>query len=102
MPEFQISEMTPAQDFLSAVLQVILKKNFISFKGLYPGDIMAENIISAEAAVNIYLNKVLVLSPFYSMLFYQFPDRTKDLYSFGTFICSNYSHRSDRGSCGKS
>ena len=59
-------------------------KNFISFKGLYPGDIASENIISAEAAVNIYLKKYLVLSPFYSMLFYQFPDRTKDLYSFGT------------------
>ena len=63
-----------------------IDKNFISFKGILPGDIIGKNIISSEASVNIYLNKVLVLSPFYSMLFYSFPDNPETVCSFGTSL----------------
>ena len=63
-----------------------IDNNFISFKGLYPGDIMEENIVSSEIALNIHLNRLLVLSPFYSRLFYSFPDNTETLYSFGASL----------------
>ena len=61
-----------------------LDKNFISFKGLYPGDILEKNIAAAEISFNLYLNNILVFSPFYSMLFYDLPDNYSDLYSFGS------------------
>ncbi len=63
-----------------------IDKNFISFKGVYPGDIMEKNVISAEASANIYLNRIMVLSPFFSRLFYRFPDNPETLYSFGTSL----------------
>ena len=63
-----------------------IDKSFISFKGIFPGDINSENAVSSEASVNIMLNKAIVLSPFFSRLYYQIPDDTETISSFGSTL----------------
>ncbi len=63
-----------------------IDKNFISFKGLFPGDIISRNIISADAEIHFTLNRIFIISPFYSRLFYNFPDSIKTVNSFGSSL----------------
>ena len=60
-----------------------IEKNFIAFKGLFPGDMMVEDLATAEAALNIYLRNSLVATPFYSRLMYDIFDSCGDIYSYG-------------------
>ena len=63
-----------------------IDKNFISFKGIFPGDIFSRNVISADAELHFFLTDIFVFSPFYSRLYRSFPDALKTLNSFGTSI----------------
>ena len=63
-----------------------IDKNFISFKGIFPGDIISRNIISADAELHFFLKNIFVISPFFSRLYRNFPDKMKTVNSFGSSL----------------